>query len=151
MEQILQQILNSLRSQELLNKMAAGAEFKILDRTRKGISVEGTSFGAYSEGYAKKRTKAGLPISPITLTFHDVSGMLQQITHETSSDLKSVSIFIQKPDKELIMQYLSIKGAGKNRKIFHFWDISQQEEQDLADIVDEELIKNLTLIKGTVL
>jgi hypothetical protein len=151
MEEILQQVLNSLRDQELLNKVALDARFKIVNRTRKGISVEGTSFGQYSEAYAKKRTKAGLPISPVTLTFDDVSGMLQQITHETSSDLKSVSVYIQKPEKELIMTYLSQLVAGRNRKLFHFWDLNQDEENDLAAIIGDELEKKFTLIKGTTL
>jgi hypothetical protein len=150
-EEIVQQILSLFRNQEMMQKLALAAEFKIKKRTQQGIAVEGTSFGQYSPGYAKKRTKAGLPIHPITLTFDDITGMLQQITDEVSSDYKSVEIFIQKPEKELIMQYLSIMGAGRNRKIFHFWDISEQEEKELAEIVDEELLKNFSLIKGSVL
>ena len=118
-EEILSGVLNSLNSQIELNKLGLAGTKRILDRTRKGIDVDGRPFKPYSDRWAEVREENELPTHVVDLTFSDIEGMLRKVDHTVSNDLKSVAIDIEDPEKRLIASYHDELGAGGLERVRH--------------------------------
>lgn len=138
---ILDQALNELQSRAQLNKLGLGIIRKIKDRTRQGVFLEGATPGheSYSEGHRKKREKAGLPTGFVSLEFDDIDGMLQKVDHVVFADLGKVEIDITDPEKKKIAGYHHESGAGRSRVKRPFFDVSEDEAEDLRELVAEDL------------
>lgn len=132
-------LLDTLRLQVFWNKISLAVNRIIQERTRKGIGVGGEAFKPYSEQYAKKRGRAGLPINPPDLKFDEKSGMMKRIDHEIFNDYKAVEIFINSPEKEQLAIYHNIMGAGKSKVIRRFWGLSEEEKEKIYELIDETL------------
>jgi len=64
----------------------------ILDKTARGVDVDGNAFAPYAPSYAKKRTKSGRTAAPVNLLW---SGrMLQSLRVVTSVALNEVALVI---------------------------------------------------------
>jgi hypothetical protein len=139
-------LLDALKSQKLLNKLALGVERIILDRTRKGMDVDGQSFTNYSEPYKKKRAAAQLNTYPVDLFFDHTSGMLTKVDHVINANMESVRVLINDPEKEKIGGYHNTSGAGKSKVIRKWWGIKSSEELEklrtLAIDTVKMIIKN---------
>jgi hypothetical protein len=138
-----EKLFKALKSQEFYSKLALAAIKTIKDRTRKGKDVEGKSFQPYSESYKKVRQRAGLPVSPVTLTFDDIAGMLKKIDHVVANDFSSVAVVIDDAAKEQIARYHSIEGAGKKKVIRRFWGIELQSEIKKLANFGYDVLKNI--------
>lgn len=146
MQNKLRNIADIFRSRELLTKLGLGAERLIKNRTRKGVDVYGKAFKPYSAKYAEKRSKTGLPVHPVNLSFDDISGMLTEIEHVVSNDLEAVELEIKDDEKRQIAFYHNVSGAGKGKILRVFWGISDDEEKALQELADDEvsaILKNL--------
>jgi hypothetical protein len=133
------QIIDALKSQTLWNKVGLAGIRIIRKRTREGTDVEGKSFQEYSEGYAKKRERAGLPTHPVNLQFDDIQGMLMMVDHEVFNTLDGVKIFINDSAKEQLAVYHNIEGAGKGKVIRRFWGFNEFENEQLSDLAEKEV------------
>jgi hypothetical protein len=138
-----EKLLKALKSQAFLNILGLAARKIIIYRTRKGLDVEGKSFQPYSESYKKVRQRARLPVSPVTLTFEDIAGMLKKIDHVVANDFSSVAVMIDDAAKEQIARYHNIEGAGKKKVIRRFWGI--RSASDIKELATEgyEAAKNI--------
>ena len=136
----------AFRSQELLTKLGVHFETSTRRRTIKGKDIEGHTFKPYSKQYAKKRRKLGEPTSPVNLRIDHRGGMLEKVDHAVARDLKSVEGFINDTDKERIGFYHAVSGAGKGRVIRKWWGMSEDDQDDGADILKEEANEQLIKI-----
>lgn len=132
--------LDSSRRQVFLNKMALAVRYILRKRTSQGMDVDGKPFVPYSEKYAKKRAKKGLPITPPDLIFDETSGMMHRIDHEVFNDNKSVEVFINTPEKEQLAIYHNIDGAGESKVLRRFWGLMEGEKQQLFDLAEDEIV-----------
>lgn len=123
-----EKILKALKSQEFYNILGLAAIKIIKDRTRKGKDVKGKKFTPYSESYKKVRERAGLPTSPVSLTFDDISGMLTKVDHVVANDFSHVSVLIDDAAKAQIAKYHNELGASKKKVIREFWGIEMNSE-----------------------
>lgn len=146
---------------KLLNRLGLGAIRFIQVRTREGKDLHGAPFAPYSAPYAKLKTAAGLKTSPVTLSFgvkkiknedetyrieanlHDT--MMTHLDHVVSRDLAAVAVIVNREDKETLMRYHSIDGAGKGKVIREAWGLSGDEKAQLVKLVGEDLAAKLSL------
>jgi hypothetical protein len=126
-----------------LNRYGLAAIRLMKTRTREGISIDGSPFPEYSPGYKKKKEKAGLPVSPVNLTFNDVDGMLTKVDHVALRSFEGVEVFIRDPEKEQIAYYLSVAGAGINRKLFPFWGLNKDEDEQITELIAADIAGEL--------
>lgn len=63
--------------------------------------------------------------------------MLQNVDHIVAADLNSVSIDIIEEEKKRIAGYHHETGAGKSRVIRKWFDLSSEEQEEIAEIVEE--------------
>ena len=133
------EIVGALESQKLLNYLGLKQIHNIQGRTRKGIDLFGNPFQQYSDEYAEWKEKRGLPANVVNLTLHDIDGMMHQIDHVLSPDLKSVEIQILDPSKRKLASYHDQTGAGKSRVIRRFWGVSEEDQKGLGEIVEHDL------------
>jgi hypothetical protein len=148
-----QRIFNVLNSQKIFNKLGLQAIRIIRKRTRKAYDVKGNIFKSYSQGYLKKRAKAGLENpEKVTLEFSRVNSMLETIGYTYALGLggaeSSVEVYITDPLKEQIAYYHNISGAGKGKVIREFWGIeSDKEVEQLNNVINasvrEALVKEI--------
>jgi len=133
-----------LHSRANLNLLGLAGIRLIKQRTRQGKFLPGSSSGGadypytqYSERHAERRARAGLPTHVVNLEFDDVAGMLQNVDHIVAADLNSVSIDIIEEGKKRIAGYHHETGAGKSRVIRKFFDLSPEDREEIAKIVEE--------------
>lgn len=136
-------LLKAIRSSEFYTIIALGAQKIIKDRTRRGKDVQGKTFQQYSEGYKKLRSREGLPVSPVTLTFDDIAGMMKKIDHIIANDFSSVAVLIDDPDKGRIAKYHHELGAGKSKVIRRFWGIELASEIKKLSTLGYNKAKNI--------
>ncbi len=141
---ILNNFWNELHSRALLNRLGLAGIRLIKVRTRSGKFLPGSSSGGadypytrYSERHAERRARAGLPTHVVNLEFDDIAGMLQNVDHIVAADLNSVSIDIIEEEKKRIAGYHHETGAGKSRVIRKWFDLSSEEQEEIAEIVEE--------------
>lgn len=136
---LLIEVINRLQAAEVLNRMGVAGERIIQKRTREGIDVEGRPFKPYSDAYAKKRDDNQLPVTPVTLSWDQYSGMMKKIESIVAADTKSVSLDITDEEKKKIMYYHSEKGVAKEgENIRKAWDLSDEEEKKIVKIAEQE-------------
>ena len=143
---VLGQLIGKLQAQTELNKLALAGIRIIKSRTRKGEFLEGSSANArrYSESWAARRERAGLPTDVVNLTFDDLEGMMSQIDYTISGDQESVDIDIADFRKREIAYFHSVSGAGRSRIKRVFFDFSEEEENQLTELVQRDLVGLLT-------
>jgi len=142
LKQIFDDIIAGLHSQKLMNRLGLAQQKMIRDRTLKGKDVEGKSWKKpnYNPQYAKRRARiTGLPSSPVTLVFDDISGMMQSIDFKAFEDNAGVELFFTNDQKRRLAEFHNLLGAGKKRVIREFWGVSESEEDKLAELVNDEL------------
>jgi hypothetical protein len=136
-------LLKALHSQKLMNELGLAVIQIIKERTRRGSDIEGKSYGEYSKSYIKVRERHGLPTSPVTMTFDDVSGMMQKIDHLVATDFSNASVFIDDRAKEQIARYWNMEGAGRKKMIRTFWGISLKSELDKLAALGFKILKDV--------
>ena len=105
----------------------------IKERTRKGISVQGSRFKPYSKGYAKKRAKRGSTLTP-NLFF---SGqMLGNMSFKKLSQTKGQVFFPNRTQ--------NIK-AFFNDETRPFFDVNRKEEERAIKIFSKTFEKELRI------
>lgn len=154
----LRQLADLLGSQRLQNKIGLAAQRRIKKLTRDGKDFEGNPFpkakdpaenSPYSKGHARKRrrgqgTGKALQTTRKDLHFSEHGGMMEKIDHVVSRDLRSVTLFIDDPEKAKIGGYL-MAGAGKNKLQHKFFELSGESERMINALVATEIDKYLTL------
>jgi hypothetical protein len=83
-------------NEKLLENVGPFLNFQILQRTAKGVDYEGKQFKPYSEGYKKRRKKAGRPVNKVDLNF--TGSMLSAITQDNIPNGLSL-FFLNTKDK----------------------------------------------------
>ncbi len=153
----LQALAGMFRSQKLQNKMGLAAQRKMKKLTRSGKDAEGRSFpsaptadkGPYSRGHRKRRERGhgrgkALQVAKKDLIFSEQGGMMDVMDQAVSSDLESVAIFFDSPEKSEIAAFL-MAGAGTSRVKHNFFTLSDSSVDEIGDLVDLEVDKYLTL------
>jgi len=140
LESVLERLLNSLANQALYNKLGLAIARIVKERTRKGVDVTGSAFEPYSQAYAKKREKRGLPVDTVTLQFSRYQGMMSKIDHVVNNELTDVEVFINDEEKARIASYHNIKGVGKpGAHIRKFWGTNDEENRRILGIAQVEI------------
>lgn len=133
-----QNLLDLFVSQSLWNEVGLEAVNRISQRTDQGKGYQGRSLGEYSDGYKRKRAKAGKPIDRVYLQWDGT--MMNSLTHKV---LRSgVGLTAKTAEEEQKMRWLGIEGAGTNRKTFPFLGLSQQDLAEIQDIIDDHIERN---------
>ena len=129
--------LDQIEDIKLRNKLGLGALRIIRKRTREGLDVDGNPFAEYSESYKPKRERNELPTDTPDLAFSVRDGMMQQLRYDLSDG--GVDLGFDTAEKALLASYHNTKGAGRSKVIRLFFGLSTDEEQQLADLIDDDL------------
>ena len=129
--------LDQIEDIKLRNKLGLGALRIIRKRTREGLDVDGNPFAEYSESYKPKREANELPTDTPDLAFSVRDGMMQQLRYDLSDG--GVDLGFDTAEKALLASYHNTKGAGRSKVIRLFFGLSTDEEQQLADLIDDDL------------
>jgi hypothetical protein len=154
----LHQLAELLESQQLQNKIGLAAQRIIRKNTREGKDFEGKPFptakdpaenSPYSKGHARKRRRgqgAGKALQTIRkdLHFSEHGGMMEKLDHVVSGDLRSVTLFIDDPEKSKIAGFL-MAGAGKNKMKHRFFELSEESARTISALAGEEIGRFLRL------
>lgn len=136
---IFEQLIVRLHRQAFLEKLGLAGERIIQKRTRSGRDIEGRPFKAYSDAYAEKRMRAGLPTIPVSLIWNDISGMLRKIGTEADPATGTAIIDFTDAEKRRIASYHNILGVAKpGANLRRFWGLADSEKKDLAGLVGNE-------------
>lgn len=108
----------------------------IVKRTKSGKNVSGQNFPRYTEGYRKQKSRAGLPTSPVDLTFSGrMLGSLKHKTRRSGTKIESTITLSDDAGK--------VEGVQKRRP---FFGISKDMIKSYQDILDD--INLTTLNQG---
>ncbi len=129
--------LDQIENIKLRNLLGLGALRIIRKRTREGLDVDGNPFAEYSESYKPKRERNELPTDTPDLAFSVRDGMMQSLRYELSDG--GIELGFDRTDKALLASYHNVQGAGKSKVIRKFFGISTEEEQQLADLIQDDL------------
>lgn len=136
---ILQQLIVRLHRQAFLEKLGLAGERMIQKRTRSGKDIEGRPFKPYSDAYAEKRMRAGLPTIPVSLIWNDISGMMRKIGTEADPATGTAIIDFTDAEKRRIASYHNVLGVSKpGANLRVFWGLNQAERKDIAGIAQNE-------------
>ncbi len=141
-----------LHNAELLTKLGLAQTRAVKKRTRAGQNPDGSLFAPYSEGYAKRRTEAGVPTKRDMLMYgvrYEMRGeggvyvsnaydtMLDHLHEQIAPDLQSVTLAFVREDKATIAGYHN-EGEGNNPKR-EFAVVTDPEADALATLVAGDL------------
>ena len=116
--------------ERILNEAAAYIDFKILERTAKGVDVYGGEFIPYAPLTVRLRSEAGLPTKKVDLFW---SGhMLNALTHDVKSEEGRV-FFLPggKPS--------ATEKALKNNETRPFFGVNQDDRKAVYKIVEKAI------------
>jgi len=139
--------LKSLGQKARLEKLGLAAAFLIKQRTVEGKDIDGNEFQDYSEGHAVRRRKENLPTHPVNLEFNNIDGMMHGIDHLVSRSSSKVAVYIRGSRNRRISRYHNIMGAGKSKVKRRFWGLNDDEQNNVAELVQLDLSEVLGEIK----
>lgn len=140
-------VLNRVVQAPDLANVAAYIEAIIKLRTAKGKFLNSEAPKSYSAGYAKKRQKAGLPISHVTLFFSGET--LDAIRSKTSfkKGEKAVQVGYIEGQSEaqamLIAGYHNEQGAGRSKVIRRFIGLTDDEKAKVMQTLKQKAAGNI--------
>jgi len=121
----------------ILEEAASYVDYKILERTSKGIDVDSKPFKPYAPMTVRLRSEAGLPTDVPDLFF--TGQMLNAMTHDSSPEEGRVffmgGIGSNSPTNKML----------KNNPIRPFFGVSEDDILFVQDLVEDEVDK---IIKG---
>lgn len=116
----------------ILNKAAAYIDFKILERTARGVDLYEDEFIPYAPLTVRLRSEKGLPTKKVDLFF--TGEMLGALTHEADSDEGTV-FFLPGGSPS------PAEKAIKNNERRPFFGVSREDRNMVFSIIDNEINK----------
>lgn len=123
----------------VMKKIADTLERNIRKRTSQGIDAEGRAFAPYSKDYAKKRDKEGRPAHIVDLEF--TGAMLRGLKSSINEDKGEVVLHFPDPEQALKASFHNEQGAGKNKVMRRFFELSHTDIEDVKKIVTDHVVE----------
>lgn len=123
--------LSDSEMSKIMEEAASYVDFKILERTSKGVDVNSEAFKAYAPLTVRLRREAGLPTNKPDLFF--TGQMLNAMTHDSSSEEGRIFFMggasSPSPTEKML----------KNNPIRPFFGVSEEDQLFVEDIVIDHI------------
>lgn len=140
-------LVQALKDEVIFNRIGFLVRQLIEERLDKGEFLNSDARQHYSEDYAAKREERGLATNLVNLEF---SGeLLGSLDHAFDQDKLILELGFNRDELARIASYHDVHGAGRNRIIREFMDLTDAEAQIVHDYMIDQFGKKFDLILET--
>lgn len=132
-------VSGELVDKELLEKLGRLLRDRIIDRTKRGIGVDGKKLKGYSKSYKEKRARAGKQTAHADLTWS--GDMLKNITPGVNVEKGEVVLFFPDQAQREKAWFHNVGGAGKSKVVRKFFAFNDDDVAAIKELVAAHVVK----------